>query len=277
MAEQAVSSYTPRWGNCRVTYYQGDRSIMTDFHSHKYFEVSLIVSGSIRSLLCDRCEEGSHSRLVLTAPGTPHFIYMTEPSLYHRVNLCFSMDFVTDYVPEWKRLSEVFGKSGNIIMVSEESCNFLLKKLDGINAETDAFRQRLLILELLSHISDLDSRREESFSDRPPKHVVEALLYIQEHYAEHIVASDLAWRLGVSRTTLMTSFKKHTDTTLSDYVTRVRLKKALAILKLGESQEVAAEQTGLCNGGGLIRAFKRCYGMTPKQYLNNMSDEAPKP
>ena len=270
MAEQAVSSYAPRWGNCRVTYYQGDRSIMTDFHSHKYFEVSLIVSGSIRSLLCDRCDEGSHSRLVLTSPGTPHFIYMTEPSLYHRVNLCFSMDFVTDYIPEWQELKKVFGKNGNIIPVGGEVCAFLLQKLDAINAERNELRQKLLILELLSHVSDLDVSRSDLPDERPPKCVVDALSYIQEHYAEHIVANELAWKLGISRTTLMTAFKKHTGTTLGDYITRVRVKKAVSILKLGESQESAAEQTGLYNGGGLIRAFKRCYGMTPKQYLKNL-------
>lgn len=267
-----MNSYIPKWGNCRVTYYCGDRSWMTDFHSHKYYEISLILSGSIRSLLCDRCDEGTHSRLVLTAPGTPHFIYMTEPSLYHRVNLCFSMDFVTDYVPEWQDLSKVFGVSGNIIPVDGEARDFLLGKLNAIHGETNPFRQRLLILELLSHVLELDVLRADSPIERPPKYVVDALSYIQEHYAEHIVAAELAWQLGISRTTLMTAFKKHTGTTLADYITRVRVKKAVSILKLGESQESAAEQTGLYNGGGLIRAFKHCYGMTPKQYLKSISE-----
>ena len=272
MTDRPIGGYTPKWGNCRVTYYCGDRSMMTDFHSHKYYEVSLILSGSIRSLLCDRCEEGNHSRLVLTAPGTPHFIYMTEPSTYHRVNLCFSMDFVTDYIPEWQELEKVFGKNGNIIPVDSEICAFLLGKLDTINQEKSELRQRLLILELLSHVSELDIPQDDSRSERPPKCVVDALSYIQEHYAEHIVAGDLAWELGISRTTLMTAFKKHTGTTLGDYITGVRVKKAVSILKLGESQESAAEQTGLYNGGGLIRAFKRCYGMTPKQYLKSLEE-----
>ena len=275
MKEQIIGGYTPRWGNCRVTYYSGDRSIMTDFHSHKYYEVSLIVSGRIRSLLCDRCEEGDHSRLVLTAPGTPHYIYMTEPSHYHRVNLCFAIDFVSDYVPEWQELSSVFGSNGNIIPLDSEKCQFLLDKLNAINAEDNSFRQRLLILEFLSHVSDLDTARHDTVHERPPKYVVDALSYIQEHYAEHIVAADLAWKLGISRTTLMTAFKRHTNATLSDYITGVRVKKAVAMLKLGESQESAAEHTGLCNGGGLIRAFKRCYGMTPRQYLKSLEENPP--
>lgn len=245
---------------------------MTDFHSHKYYEISLIISGHIRSLLCEKSDDGDHPRLVLTSPGTPHYIYMSRPSFYHRINLCFSVDFVTDYVPEWRELSKVFGQNGSIIPLSGEQCAILSSRLDAINEEKDLFRQRLLILEVLSRISDLDASRPDSAAVRPPKYVVDALSYIQSHYTERIVAAELAWTLGISRTTLMTAFKKHTGTTLSEYITRVRVKKAVSILQLGESQESAAAQTGFGNGGGLIRAFKHCYGTTPKKYLKSLAD-----
>lgn len=264
--------YEPRWGNCKVSYYSGDRSVMSYFHSHKYYEISLIISGCVRSMLCDRCEDGSRSRLVLTAPGTPHYIYMTEQSRYERVNLCFSVEFITDCIPEWKSLSKVFGKNGNILMLSNAQCTFFKEKLDGINAEGNDFRRKLKILDLLSHLSELDTDTDSSSAVKPPRYVVEALTYIQEHYPEHIVASELAWRLGVSRTTLMTAFKKHTDTTLSEYITRVRVKKATSFLRLGATQEQAAEQAGFGNGGSLIRAFRHCYGMTPGQYMKSLRE-----
>ena len=265
--------YETSWGDCRVSYYRGDRSVMSYFHSHKYYEASLIISGCVRSLLCDRCEDGTQSRLVLTAPGIPHFIYMTEPSLYERINLCFSVDFVTDCVPEWKSLSKVFGKNGNILMLNAEQCKFFKGKLENIDRESNRFRRRLAILDFLSHVSDIDITPHNARGEQPPHYVVEALTYIQEHYSEHIVAADLAWKLGVSRTTLMTSFKKHTDTTLAEYITRVRVKKAISFLRLGASQEKTAEQTGLGNGGGLIRAFRHCYGMTPKQYMKKLLED----
>ena len=103
---------------------------------------------------------------------------------------------------------------------------------------------------------------------RPPSYVVEALTYIGEHYSERIVAKDLAWRLGVGRTTLMTAFRAYTDTTLTEYITRVRVKEAISLLNRGLSQERVAEQVGFGSGSGLIRAFRHCYGMTPRQYIN---------
>lgn len=273
MENKSVNKYKTSWGNCKISYYHGDSTVMSYFHSHKYYEVSLIISGCIRSLLCDRCEESTQSRLVLTAPGIPHFIYMTKPSVYKRINLCFTVEFLTDYVPEWRLLEKVFGQNGNIIMLTDEQCNFFKEKLDKIHGESDnSFRQRLLILDFLSHISDIDVCGKSSSSLQPPFYVVEALTYIQEHYPEHIVAADLAWKLGISRTTLMTAFKKHTDLTLAEYITRVRVKKSISLLRMGESQETVAEQTGLGNGGGLIRAFRHCYDMTPKQYMKKLME-----
>ena len=81
------------------------------------------------------------------------------------------------------------------------------------------------------------------------------------------MAADLAWRLSIGRTTLMTAFRKHTGTTLSQYITRVRTKEAVRLLQQGISREDVAERVGLGNGSGLIRAFRTCYGMTPSQYL----------
>ncbi len=107
-----------------------------------------------------------------------------------------------------------------------------------------------------------------------PSYIVDAVSYINENYNGRIVASELADTLNVGRTTLMTSIKKYTGLTLSEYVLRVRVKKAVELLQKGMSQESAAEKTGFCNGSGIIRAFRRCYRMTPGQYMRKFQDSA---
>lgn len=258
----------PPWGEgCKVSYREGYRSNMVDFHSHDYYEISLIISGNVKSLLQDRAESGSQSRLVLTAPHTPHFIFLETPSFYSRINMCFSDTFITDYVPEWSSLVKVFGRNGNIILLSDEQralCRELLTKLGG---EKNLFRQRLRILEFLSLISEFAPRVSTVGDNEPPAYVLQALSYVSTHYAERIVAAELAWRLSIGRTTLMTAFRKHTGTTLTQYVTRVRTKEAVRLLRQGLPREDVAERVGLGDGSGMIRAFRSCYGMTPSQYL----------
>ena len=268
MTRMSNDGYPFLWKNCKVTYSEGYQSTMLDFHVHEYYEVSLILSGNVKSLLGDRSEEGTQSRLVLTAPRTPHWMCLAEPSLYSRVNLFFSAEFVENYVPEWRTLATVFGKTGNIVLLSEEQKEFCRKKLLAIQEEISPFRQRLRILEFLSYVAELDQQVSSKSVCHPPSYVVEALAYIGEHYPDRIVARELAWHLGVGRTTLMTAFRTYTDTTLTEYITRVRVKEAILLLKQGISQERVAEQVGFGSGSGLIRAFRHCYGMTPRQYMN---------
>jgi AraC-like DNA-binding protein len=191
---------------------------------------------------------------------------LAEPSLYTRVNLFFSDEFIADYIPEWKSLRKVFGENGNVILLTEEQGDFCKEKMLAIKEEHDQFRQSLRILEFLSYLREFDSQAVEKGIE-PPPYIVEALTYIDEHYPERIVAHELAWHLGIGRTTLMTAFRRYTGSTLSEYVLRLRVKKAIVLLRQGSSQEQVVEQVGLCNGSGLIRAFRHCYGMTPKQYI----------
>lgn len=262
---KTTKNYT--WKNCCVSFKDGHSPDPVDFHSHSFYEISLILSGNVKTLLRNRSEEGTQCRLVLSSPNTPHLVFLSKPSYYARLNLYFEPEFIANSVIEWPSLSQVFGKHGNIIMLSPEECQLCKDQLNKIMTEDNLFRKKLRILALLSFISELD--KNICKNSTPPTYVVDAISYINSHYHERIVASDLSEILGIGRTTLMTSIKKHTGLTLSEYILRVRLKKSVELLQKGVSQEKAASETGFCNGSGIIRAFRRCYGMTPKQYIKN--------
>lgn len=258
--------YLVRWRECDVNYREGYFSMMVDFHAHEYYEVSLILSGNVKILLPDRMEEGKELRVVLTAPGTPHFISCRSDCLYSRLNLLFSHDFVADSIAEWTQLSEIFGKNGGIITLHHEQAEMCASLIRRVQDETDLLRKRLIILYLLSLLSEL-AQKNSANTERIPPCVTGALSYISEHYSEKIVASELAWKLGISRTTLMTAFRNYTGDTLHGYLTRFRLEKAILMLREGRTEQETAERCGFGDSFGLIRNFKRAFGMPPRQYL----------
>lgn len=257
--------YGTRWTDISTDSYKGYYPNMTDYHMHNYYEISIIISGNVNVLFTDKKESSTQSKVVLLRPYTPHYIYCEPDRLYSRVNINFSEMFIADYVPEWQELSRAFGHNGSVLKINEEQCRQFVEIANKIGDEDDLFRKRILLLYLISLISQ--SAVENGNFSKMPRYISEALSYVSTHFKEHIVASTLSEKLGVSRTTFMTAFKKYTGSTLSEYVNRCRMKNAIHYLQKGMTQQQVAEQCGLTDACNLIRCFKREFQITPRKYI----------
>lgn len=262
----AQFGYGTEWTDIRVDGYEGYLPQMTDYHMHDYYEISLIFSGKVNVLLSDMVDAGTHARLVLMRPHTPHYIYCEPELIYRRRNLTFSPHFLADFLPEMQKMMGIFGKNGMILRLNEAKTEQFLAIFEQIRQEKSIFRQKMLLLYFLSLVQDL--MPQEGSAERIPGFITEALTFISAHSAEHIVAQEIADQLGVSRTTLMTAFKKYAGITVNEYLTRCRIKDAVALLRQGKTEQETAETCGFTDACNLIRAFKRVFGLTPKQYLS---------
>lgn len=259
-------SFGTEWDKLLVAERQGFSTSVADYHRHNFYEINLILSGNVKILLGDSSEKGCENRLVLTRPGTPHYITCRPDTLYRRLYLLFTDDFVAGYLPEWVQFSSIFGESGSVLTLDHAQTALFQQQILRIREERSRFRQRLMVYDLLSRIY------EQKGDDRPrqqavPPYILHALTYLDEHCGERIVAADLAELLHIGRTTLMTEFKRHLGTTVIEYLTHCRLRRAEALLREGYSVENAASLCGFADTSGLSRAFKRCYGKSPRGYL----------
>lgn len=259
--------YGQLWQHAHVTARQGFHTSVADFHKHDFYEINLILSGNFNILLGNTREAARECRVVLTPPGAPHYITCRPDTLYSRLYLVFTPDFVADYLPEWVQFSHIFGTGGSILDPTPEEAAELKQRMEQIGKETSLFRKRLLIYALLSRMAEY-SKNEERLQ-KIPTYILSALTYLDEHCGEHITAEALGHRLHIGRTALMTAFKRHTGSTVGEYLTHCRLRRAVGLLSKGETLESVAAACGFADSSGLVRAFKRCYGQTPKSYMAN--------
>ena len=260
--------YGESWENVLVYGREGYTTSVADYHSHGFYEVNIILSGNVRILLSDQSVETNASHLVLTGPGVPHFISCNPDTLYRRLYLCFSEEFMEDCGPQWERFRRMF--EGGVIAVTPEQCALSRQVVEGISRESEPYRQRLLILYLLSHIFGLQKDHAVEANPAPPC-VLGALSLIRENYASRLVAEEMANKLHVGRTTLMTTFKKYTGSTINGYIEGVRFKQAKRALEQGKTVREAAESCGFSDTGALIRTFQRQLGITPGQYRRRIA------
>lgn len=261
-----------QWRDLLVFRREGYTTSVADYHSHPFYEVNLIFSGNIRILLADRSVETAQCHLVLTGPGVPHFISCQPDRLYKRLYLCFSEELM-EAGSEWTELRRLFAGTGGIIGLTEQQRSLCETVIEQVGQDPDPLRRRLLVAYLLSHIAAFE--KEAGITASPvPACVIGALSYIHKHYADRIVAEELAKRLHVGRTTLMTAFRKHTGSTLSDYVTGFRLKQAARFLREGRTVQQTADRCGFGDSGSMIRVFRKHMGVTPGQYLRQEAEDA---
>lgn len=246
-----------------VHYSFGYESRMSDFHRHDYYEISIITSGNVLALTERVKAEGCGCKLLLHRPFSAHFVSLVSSELpYERINVNFTAELIGELLPNDTRLLSPFCEGGSITEISEEVASSFVETAKRIQGEANSFRRRLLLAYLLSQICDLP----ESKSAPVPSFVGDAMSYVAEHYREKIVAADVAWAVGVGRTTLMTAFRRHTGITFNDYLVGYRLNQALKLLKNGATQQEIAESCGFGDACSFARTFKSRYGLPPRRY-----------
>ena len=257
--------YGENWYDVHIEENVSEKQREPDYHFHDYYEITVILCGDVSVLVSDALSSGAFARVVLTPPSTPHYLNQNTSAPYRRINLGFSSEFIAPKSEEEEKLLSIFGNKGAEIKLSPSRAEELAEILRKAYNETNRFRKRLLIFYLISMLFDFKKSPDESV--KLPDFVSRAVDYINVHYAEKFTAESLAWHLNIGRTTLLTSFKKYTGSTLNTYLIKCRIHHAVMLLKSGKSEPEVAELVGFGDSANMIRTFKRELGTTPMKYI----------
>lgn len=98
------------------------------------------------------------------------------------------------------------------------------------------------------------------------KHVSEILNYIDQSLDNDLSLETISAQFYLSKGYLCRLFKKHTCTTINDYICSRRIAKAKQLLESGYTVQETIAMTGFNDYANFIRRFKEKVGTTPKKY-----------
>ena len=100
------------------------------------------------------------------------------------------------------------------------------------------------------------------------KYVLQAMDYIGAHYGEQTISvSTIAQHLGLSESHLSHLFRKETDYTIMNYLTRYRIHKAMELLRDCRLKVYEiAERVGYRDITYFSSTFKKVVGMSPSEF-----------
>ena len=90
--------------------------------------------------------------------------------------------------------------------------------------------------------------------------------FIEDHYAEPLTLDRLALTAGRSKRYLVASFRQQTGVTIHAYLTNVRVRRAMDLMRQGEKAEAVSLLVGYRSKKNFYRHFKAAVGLTPVSY-----------
>ena len=100
-----------------------------------------------------------------------------------------------------------------------------------------------------------------------PESISKAVLFAKKHYHLQIGLDDMVEASNLSKYHFTRLFRKSTNMTPLNYLTMIRIDKALELLRLTQSPiEEIAELVGYSNGNYFSKVFHKRVGMSPSQF-----------
>ncbi len=133
-------------------------------------------------------------------------------------------------------------------------------------------RSRSYMLELLILVSGLFEAKINSPDGRGSDEAIkisEIVSYLQTNYSQKITVSKLAKMFNTNRTTLNSRFKRENQISIIDYLIKLRIELASALLRDTRlSIEEITERVGFRSSTHFWRMFKKQTGVSPSAYRN---------
>jgi two-component system response regulator YesN len=150
-----------------------------------------------------------------------------------------------------------------------------IKKVIKDNAIDQAFVACKSISQAVSYISTIYGKAidliEESKKNRNKLNIKEVENHIKQYYKEPISLDTIAHHFFISREHLSRIFKVYTGENISEYIIRIRMEKARAlILEDKVAIKHVAQMTGYNDIAYFYRVFKKHFGITPGELAKSL-------
>lgn len=204
-------------------------------------------------------------------PGTAFFVDIPSRHRYYFPEKGEGWEFIflTIYGDEAKRCFEfVKNKIGQVFSLKEQSppvqhLFYLLEKSMAAelkNAYDTSAHAYTFIMKLMDHI--LHPKTGEW-----PEAISRTVSFIQEHYREPLILEDLIEVARLSKFHFIRQFQQCTNVTPMKFVTKVRIEKAMKLLKETDlTLEEIAGLVGYANGNYFSKVFRSVVGVSPGKY-----------
>ena len=237
--------------------YSRGPSLRKGHEIHPHHEIIYYIDGDATFISGNSSMVLEKKTLIFVPKGYFHNFNIKQQDKYVRLTISFPDIQILDEVLMGVR-DIIVTRNSDVISFAEA----IIKNIDGA-----PFTAQLLSLyaSFLSLMSELTKHHSNSTQPQPEKNAISRCIsFIDEHFTENIVVSDLAKKHFVSKSFLFTEFKKSFGISIHKYITQRRMIYAKRLLDEGKKPTDVYSLCGYSDYSTFYKAYTKRFGQSPK-------------
>jgi len=266
-------------------YYYEDRSLSkVDMHSHDYYEFYFFLEGDVQIQVGDKVFPVRHGDIMLIPPHHAHNTnILSQETPYRRFVFWISQEYCNHLLqssPDYAYIMQYVATEKRYIFHTDQVAfnaiqSKILRLLEELRSEKFGREAQISIC-----VNDLvlSINRLAHELNTPKKKASEHLLYrqleeyIEDHLEEDLSLEKLAEIFFASKYHIAHVFKDNIGLSIHQYITKKRLNLCQEAISSGMSITDAYHRFGFGDYSSFYRAFKKEYGISPKDYRDMQID-----
>ena len=260
-------------------YYYDDKDLAkVEAHSHNYFEFYFFLEGDVSMQIGKQTYRVRSGDVMLIPPHVPHRLIIHSPKTpYRRFVFWISKEFyehLSQLSSAYMYLIEyVDAHKDYLFQIDPVSFNTLQSKMIRLLEEMHAERFgkdeqiALYISDFILHINRLVYEKNEPKNQPLNTSLYSNLVeYIEQHLDEDLTLERLADEFYVSKYHIAHVFKENVGLSIHQYITKKRLSLCQEAIRAKMNITEVYHAYGFGDYSSFYRAFKKEFGISPKEF-----------
>lgn len=250
--------------------------------SNEYYKILFIFEGNCEVKWGYESQEGNKDSIILISPNNNIEVGLKSNQPLIIYELVINTELLNILSDEEVNLVKSFNTvpfECSVVNANTETTMLIkniLKKLLRSKEDKNEFADSIYIKSMLSIVvvlilrSCIYAEPKQKIKRNTHFLIDDIFAYINNHITEEISLDRLEKEFYVSKFHISREFKKLTGTTLHQYIIKTKLDLCKNLIEEGKSITDIAQICNLGSYNNLFRVFKKEFGITPKEYYNEI-------
>ena len=259
-------------------YYEDHSHLKVDLHTHDYYEFYFFLEGNVHMQIGKELYPVQLGDIMIIPPGVPHHTIIGDSNMpYRRFVFWISREYcnlLLQSSPDYAYVMQYVETNKRYIFHTDQITfhsvqSKLLRLLDEMHSPKFGHNAQISICvnDLILHLNRIAYKQNTPTAKNTDHLLYQQLTeYIEEHLDEDLSLETLSKKFFVSKYHIAHVFKDNIGLSIHQYITKKRLNLCKEALEGQISITEAYQLYGFGDYSSFYRAFKKEFGISPKDF-----------